>query len=414
LILVLLVLAGAGAGLYGYALLQWQAAQTAIKEDRLDEARSRLAFCLRVWPWSVPVHLRAARAARLGGDFVGAEALLNQCLKLQHGATEDVQLEFLLMRVQAGEVDEVASALQSYVEKKHPETSLILETLSRAYMHDARYGPALGALDRWIQEDPEAAAAFFYRGWVMERLNDYEGSLKDYRRAVELAPDQVQYRLKVAEMLLEKSNPPEAIPHLERLWHQFPNRPDVLAALGHGRLLQGRREEARPLLEAAVEKLPDEPMLLLHLAQLEMQDDRPVEAEKWLRRLLKAEPFDQEAEYVLVGSLRLQGRQEEAAALLEQYEKHKALLKRATKLLEEEAKHPTNDPNNPAEAGTILLEIGQEHLGLYWLGQALQRDPNHQPSHKALADYFEKKGDSEKAAAHRRRLREPERKAGVP
>ena len=73
------------------------------------------------------------------------------------------------------------------------------------------------------------------------------------------------------------------------------------------------------------------------------------------------------------------------AAALEQYEKHKALLKRANKLLENEAKHPTNDPSPAAEAGAILLRIGQERLGLHWLDQALQRDPGHLPTHQALA-----------------------------
>src|SRR5262249_5707341 len=185
---------------------------------------------------------------------------------------------------------------------------------------------------------------FYYRGWVLERLNDYQGALNDYLRAVELAPDQVSYRLKVAEMWLDRSNPPEALPHVEHLWRQHPERADVQAIVGHCRLRQGLRKEARPLLEAAVEKLPNDPMLLLHLAQLEMDDERPVEAEQWLRRLLQIEPFDQEAEFALVACLRLQGRQKEAAALLEHHEKQKDLLKRATKLLEEEAKNPTNDP----------------------------------------------------------------------
>jgi hypothetical protein len=148
--LTLLILLGTGLGLYGYVLHQWHAAQAAIKEDRLEEARTRLAFCLWVWPRSVPVHLQAARAARLSGDFLGAEAELNLCVKLESGASKETQLEFLLLHVQAGEVDEVIPALMAYVEEKHSEAPLILETVSRAYMHNARYGPALATLDRWI------------------------------------------------------------------------------------------------------------------------------------------------------------------------------------------------------------------------------------------------------------------------
>jgi Tfp pilus assembly protein PilF len=49
--------------------------------------------------------------------------------------------------------------------------------------------------------------------------------------------------------------------------------------------------------------------------------------------------------------------------------------------------------------------MGQERQALHWLNQALQLDPDHQPTHRALAEYFEKAGDAEEAAAHRRRLR---------
>jgi hypothetical protein len=61
---------------------------------------------------------------------------------LHGGATEAVQFEFLLLRVQTGEVDEVAPTLIDSVEKGHAESPLILETLSRAYILRLRYKAA--------------------------------------------------------------------------------------------------------------------------------------------------------------------------------------------------------------------------------------------------------------------------------
>jgi len=187
-VLALLLLA-AGAGFYVYALRRGDSARVALKAGRVEEARRDLALRLRVWPRTAEVHLLAARAARLSGDFEGAEAHLQECLRLQNGATAETQLEFLLMRVQRGEVDQVAPQLLLYVENKHPDTTLILETLARAYMHNFRYGPALATLDRWIKEDPDSAKAYFWRGWVVERLNDRTGAMQDYQRALELDPD---------------------------------------------------------------------------------------------------------------------------------------------------------------------------------------------------------------------------------
>src|SRR6516165_4477271 len=97
LVLTVLVLFGTLAGFYGYALHQWHSAQEAVKQGRPSEARQRLDFCLLVWPKSTEVHLLAARAAWLSWNFEEADVHLQKCLKLQNGATSDIQLEFLLM-----------------------------------------------------------------------------------------------------------------------------------------------------------------------------------------------------------------------------------------------------------------------------------------------------------------------------
>ena len=136
LIVVLLALAGTGSGLYLYALRQWHEAELAVKESRLDDARGKLALSLRVWPRSPAVHFLAARAARLRGDFADAEAHLNRCKELEHGASDAVKLEFLLMRVQGGDVDGVAPELRRCVENDHREAPMILETLARAYLNN--------------------------------------------------------------------------------------------------------------------------------------------------------------------------------------------------------------------------------------------------------------------------------------
>jgi predicted Zn-dependent protease len=165
---------------------------------------------------------------------------------------------------------------------------------------------------------------------------------------------------------------------------------------------------------AALENLPDDPALLITLAKLELQEGRTAEAESWLDRALKADPYETEAEYTLYLCFQREGRQDRAAAALARYEKHKFLLERANKLLKDEVGRSPSDPSAPSEAGDALLHIGQERLGLYWLQEALKRDPNHQPSHRVLAEYYESKGDKEKAAAHRSRLTQSSRKEAAP
>ena len=406
-LVVAALLAGTAAGLYGYAVREWHRAVVAVREGRPSEARSRLETCLRVWPSDPDVHRLAARAARQTGDFVAAESHLNRCLQLERGASEDTQLEFLLMRALTGEADEVSGLLFGYVERGHPDAQLVLEALAAVYMRNYRYGPAHYVLRRWVEAFPEAARPYHYRGWVLERMNQPKGALDDYLRALELDPELDQVRLRVAEMYLEDKQPLSALPHLEYLQARTPDRPEVLARLGQCWYLQGRHADARAELERAVEQLPDDPGVLLYLGRLDVEEGHPARAEQRLRRALAADPSDTEVRYVLVRSLHQQGKEAAAAAEQAEYERHKDLLERANHLLQEEARGPAapTDPAPAAEIGKLLLQIGQDRQGLYWMDTALARDPKYRPAHEVLAEYFERKGDGERAATHRRFLK---------
>src|SRR5262249_35534385 len=160
-----------------------------------------------------------------------------------------------------------------------------------------RYGPAYTMLTRWISMQPESAEPLQWRGWVLQRLNHSEAAMKDYQRALELDPDYVVVRLRIVEMLLEKSNAPEALPHLEWLRKRFPDRADIMARMGQCCLARGELEEARRLLEGAVEQLPNDITLFICLAKLEIQERHPEEAERWARRALQVDATDTEAQH---------------------------------------------------------------------------------------------------------------------
>lgn len=405
LLLLVGLVAGAGLGLWRYSAYQWRAAQAALREDRPAEARERLNFFLTVMPRNPEVHLLAARAARLTNDLNAAEAHLNRCLQIQDGATEGVQLEFLLLRVQTGEVDEIAPVLVDTVQKGHPESRVILETLAAAYILRLRYKPAYACLSEWIELEPRRAKPYHWRGWVLERLNNHKSATADYHRALELDPDLLPVRLRVAEMLLEKKQAPEALPHLERLYRQAPDDPQVQARLGACRLLQGRTEEARQLMEAAVVHLPHDPALLVDLARLDMQAGHAPEAERRLRQVLASDPSDTEALYVLSSALQFQGRTEESAAALADYEQKRVLVDRINEMLKDVADSPTARAGDYAEIGRMFFQIGRDRFGLYWSERALEGDPANQTANRSLAAYYEKKGDTSRAADYRRRVR---------
>src|SRR5262249_58703663 len=98
------------------------------------------------------------------------------------------QLEFLLMRTQTGEVEEVTPSLIALVDSNHPDSLLILETMARTYMHGLRYGPAYQCLNRWIAISPDDGRPYQRRGWGISPMNHPAWPAADYQRSLALNP----------------------------------------------------------------------------------------------------------------------------------------------------------------------------------------------------------------------------------
>jgi tetratricopeptide (TPR) repeat protein len=411
---VFMLLAAVWGSVYAYGLYQLSMARRLLQEEQPAEARKHLQFCLRVWPFArdPAVHFLAGRAARMNFDFKDAQAHLNRCLALEGGTRENTQLEFYLMRVQQGDIDELAPTLLEYVDSGHPDRVLILETMARQYMRTMRYGLAYRFLSRWIDLGNQglveiSAKPYHWRAWVMDHLGNATEAMNDYSKALELDPDSYPVRARIAELLLEEFKPGEALPHLDLLIQQHPDSAEVKARLGHCRILEGKFDEALPLLEAALEGLPNDPPTLHDLAKLASSKGHYSEARAWLERALKFDPSDTEALYQLYLNYQSEGLKTEAEKTLALYNKKSGMLQRVNRILRDEAKHPTNDPKVCGELGALLMQVERETEGLYWLNKTLEFDPNNQEAHRALAQYYDKKGEREKALLHHARLKTP-------
>ena len=399
---------GLGSGVWWYAVRQWRAAGIALSADRPEEARERLAVCLRVWPRSPEVLLRAARAARLAGDFPAAEDYLNRSMQLRGGATdratEGIQLEFLLMRVQSGEMDELAAPLFEKVDEGHPDSPEILATIARAYMHRLRYMPAYNCLTRWIELQPDNAKPVHWRGWVLERLDSPQKAKDDYEHALEMDPNLVDVRLRVAELLLEAKQAPEAVPHLERLYRQDPNNARVRARLGDVPLPSGSGRGS-PAADggcsggnAGRRSVADFPCQSRSPGGTSR--GRGGEGAAACSQPIRSIP---RRLFVLHSALQFQNRTTEATAVYAEYQRTRALLTRIDTLLKD-SDSPSATADNHAELGALFLQIGRDKVGLYWLNRALDRDSTSPRAHRVLADYYEGKGDRGPAEMHRRQI----------
>ena len=395
--LALLVVAVAAGGWYWWGSYHLRAAEHALKRRDFDDARVHLARCLKAWPRSGHAHLLLAQAARRSGSYDEASNEL-PAARAQGCAPATCDLEATLLRCQQGDLS-VEPDLWARVERDDPDSDLILEVLAQAYIDTDQLGRARHCLDLFLERRPEDVQALLGRGWVWEQLFYYDKAAADYRRAVQLDPDNDRARLRLAEALLRAAPPREAADQFERLLRRQPENAAARLGLARARLQLGEAQEARRLLDQLLAEHPRDPAAVLERGKLALDEGKLSAAETWLRRAVALTPFDPQANYHLYLCLdRL--KQPEAGKYRARFERLDADLKRVAELTRAVMQSP-GDASLRCEAGIIFLRDGEERKGLHWLELALQQDPGLREAHEALASYFESKRQPERAAYHR-------------
>jgi Flp pilus assembly protein TadD len=169
----------------------------------------------------------------------------------------------------------------------------------------------------------------------------------------------------------------------------------------------GRGDEARRLIDQALAEHPDDGLCLRTRGQIELLAGRAAEAEAPLRRAAALLPRDYQAQQLLFQALNQQGKTAEANEQLKVAEAVRVQGERLGALTSRKLGEAPLDPAPLYELGKLLIETGNGPTGEQWLLAALGLDPDHRPSHAALAAYYEGRGEAAKAAPHRTRLAAP-------
>jgi tetratricopeptide (TPR) repeat protein len=224
-----------------------------------------------------------------------------------------------------------------------------------------------------------------------------EEALADGLRVLELNPQDDAVAQEVVWLHLQLGQFDEADRLCRQCLRRRPGDPwltYLLASVAHGR---GGNAEAQGLLDALLRQYPRFTRGLLLRAVLFKEAGEPDKAIPLLREVLSLDPaFRREARYELSLALARTGQSEEAQRLMAELQKDNL-----DKLLASE--------HNPDTVGAKLhkaeacLAAHQEEEGLRLLNALLEQDPGFAPAHALLASYYERRGQSERAAEHRRR-----------
>ena len=182
---------------------------------------------------------------------------------------------------------EVLRALQ----KSHGDLALVHVTLGDTLRGLDRFEESIPAYDRAVSmiETPEERhwAVYFARGISHERTGNWPQAESDFRRSLELRPDQPQVLNYLGYSFLEmQTNFDEALELIERAVELRPDSGYIIDSLGWGLYRLGRYEEAVEHMERAVELMPIDPVVNDHLGDVYWAVGRQREAEfQWHRAL---------------------------------------------------------------------------------------------------------------------------------
>ncbi|MEO0916314.1 MAG: tetratricopeptide repeat protein, partial [Pseudomonadota bacterium] len=128
---------------------------------------------------------------------------------------------------------------------------------------------------------------YFARAISFERTKQWEQAEADFRKALELRPDQPQVLNYLGYSFLEmQTNYDEALAMIERAVELRPDSGYIIDSLGWGLFRLGRYDEAVGHMESAVEKMPVDPIVNDHLGDVYWAVGRYREAEfQWHRAL---------------------------------------------------------------------------------------------------------------------------------
>jgi tetratricopeptide (TPR) repeat protein len=315
----------------------------------------------------------------------------------------DATLEGALQMAQRGELPQVRTYLQELLDVHHPASNRIMEAMAAGAAECYLLAEAYRWLDLLLKQEPGNVPALLKRGQMFESVGKMDTALEDYRKAVECEPEHYKARLRLAETLLGQKEAEEAAGHFERLRQRHPDRAAVLLGLARCRLQMRRQEEAAQILDELLAKHPDDGAALFERGRLDLNMGRLPEAEERLRRAVALMPADNEVSYQLALCLQRREKLDEAEVYFQKTKQIEADLKQLKEEIYPLAFKNRSDPAPRVEAARICMRNGQEQEGLRWLYGALEINRNHRPTHDALADYYERHGDSERARQHRQK-----------
>ena len=193
-------------------------------------------------------------------------------------------------------LDEAVATLRRMVDEQ-PERTDAVTALGDVFRRDEQYAEAAAAYDTAVERiatiEYRHWRLFYVRGIAFERLGEWPKAEADFKRALELEPDQPLVLNYLGYSWVEQEhNLDEAKTMIEKAVELRPDDGYIVDSLGWVAYKLGDFEEAVHQLERAVELVAGDPIINDHLGDAYWQVGRLHEARFQWQRVLTLEPED--------------------------------------------------------------------------------------------------------------------------
>jgi tetratricopeptide (TPR) repeat protein len=241
-----------------------------------------------------------------------------------------------------------------------------------------------------------------YRGRAAQLFGAREKAVADYQQVLSMRPDQESAHAWLGEALMADTQLQEALGQFQTFLANHPNDADVLIAAATCQRNLSQLAEARATVKHLLDVDPN------HLGGLSLQAKLDLSDEKWakgLKALERARALGSR-DMDVINNLAIAHRQLNHNEQANKYQKQvNELLKRNKEWSELTRKIHENSEDVALryQAGLLCLQRGAEGEAAHWFQTVLYINPDHRPTHQALADYWRQHGNPQRAAYHQRR-----------
>ena len=357
---------------------------------------------MRLAPERAETCFLLARAHRRLGNMERVEPLLRQAEKLG-GDPERAKRETWLAWAQAGRLREAEPHLSELLMDTREDGAEICAAYVQGYFTNLQPREALQLLDAWQHDYPGDPQSYFMRGYLNQALALWSEAAESYRRGLELAPGQTLMRVHLAEVLGELNETDEAIRQFQRCADETPNDVAIFAAWAKCLTKQGHTDQARPVLQRALDVASMHFEALRQLGELELADGNFPAALPPLQAAASQRPYDTTTRNALGKTLQALGKAEEARPHLEYAAAAEESLSRMERELRLVVERP-KDPELRYDIGLTLLRYGSPPDRREMAAHGPRTGPQPPSRSSALAAYYESAGNRQQAAEHRAKI----------